>query len=126
MSGEATASQTGAGTNMRNDRAALRRQSGVSAESYTQFDETHSTSPHHQAQALVAGSFRRASLVGENIEEIISGQNLINNGHQPRVMSFQKQGSIFKMTPEAPLENTEMRRFDINSDDDEDQFYART
>ena len=41
-------------------------------------------------------------------------------------MSFQKQGSIFKMTPEAPQENTEMRRFDINSDDDEDQFYART
>jgi hypothetical protein len=75
MSGEATASQTGAGTNMRNDMAAMRRQSGVSAESYTQFDETHSTSPHLQAQALVASSFcrGRASFVGEEIEEIISG-----------------------------------------------------
>ena len=96
-------------------------------ESYTQFDETHSTSPRHQAHALGGGSsFCRGSQVGENIEEIISGQKLIKAGHQPKIMSFQKQGSIFQMNSEAPLENTELRRFDINSDDEDDQYCART
>ena len=84
-------------------------------ESYTQFDESHSTSP-----------LCRGSLVGDNIEEIISGQRLIKADHQPKVMSFQKQGSIFKITPDGATENTEMRQFDINSDDDEDHCYSRT